>query len=780
MAYQPGETLDHYLGDAPFPEPAARDLALQIADALAAAHERSIVHRDIKPSNLILSSVPGDSPHLSLIDFGLAKEAHLELTQPGTVLGTVAYMSPEQARGERVRPASDVWSLGVCLFEMLSGERPFSGSSVAEVVHGIHQKEVPLDALPGDLSPGLRSVVERCLKKDASERFPNGAAVRDALTSALRPAQTAESSTDSIESQARSTRLSLRWTLAAAVAMLAVGAVVWLAPPSVPPLPEPRHVVVSGGVSGSAEPTSEAADQVGRDALLDGIVHTVTSNLRLASSRPVEPGASTPLIVPLTDLESAAVTPEAARERHAATLLLSVSTERPAPDVIRSGLQLIDTRNGNVLREASVDLPEARSAALADTLSVLSAGFLGLAERIPRTPPVAGTAAELAERYCIEARGRLRNHQVEGNVDAALTLFSQALDAYSSATCAHAGRGESYWRKFTASRDPAWIDSAAAASEQALLSGSNNARAHTTLGLIDTERGQHGSAIFHFEYALERDPSLTRARRGLARALEAAGRLDEAERTYRDAIAQEPAYWSAYNDLGKFYIRRARYEDAAEQFKAVIQRAPQNVVGHRNLGAAYYFIGNLNKAIEAYQAANDISPSYATYTNVGSLLASQSKYDKAAEAYRRALDINDQDYRVWGAYAEALRTSSQVDQAKQAFETAAERARSNLQVNSRNARTLVHLASYLVAIGDESRARERIQQAVDANPSAVGDQFTIGYVFEELGERSRAFTWFEKAVNNGYRIDQRERYPGLDDIWDTPQFARLIETSRSK
>jgi len=447
--------------------------------------------------------------------------------------------------------------------------------------------------------------------------------------------------------------------------------------------------------------------------------------------------------------------------------------------LFRSGLQLIDTRNGNVLREASVDLPEARSAALADTLSVLSAGFLGLAERIPRTPPVAGTAAELAERYCIEARGRLRNHQVEGNVDAALTLFSQALDAYSSATCAHAGRGESYWRKFTASRDPAWIDSAAAASEQALLSGSNNARAHTTLGLIDTERGQHGSAIFHFEYALERDPSLTRARRGLARALEAAGRLDEAERTYRDAIAQEPAYWSAYNDLGKFYIRRARYEDAAEQFKAVIQRAPQNVIGHRNLGAAYYYSGNLDGAIKAYQAANDISPSYATYTNIGTLFASQGKYAEAVPAFEGALDIRDSDHRVWGSFAEMLHQSGQDKRARDAFREAVARTETQIELNPQSPRTLIFAASYHLALGDTSSAARRVRTAIRVGPEDVSAYFSIGQLLIRMNQPDEAFYWFEKAVARGYRIGNAARYPRLQEHWTSPRFSELIARSRS-
>jgi len=168
MAYYQGETLKQKIQRARLSIREAVDYASQIADGLATAHQGGIVHRDIKPANVLVI----EAGQAKILDFGVAKTTGAELTQEGDTLGTVAYMSPEQTRGNLVDGRTDVWSLGVLLYEMLAGVRPFRGDADGAVVYGIRNDEPPpLDSLRQDVPPELVRVVERCLSKDPALRY---------------------------------------------------------------------------------------------------------------------------------------------------------------------------------------------------------------------------------------------------------------------------------------------------------------------------------------------------------------------------------------------------------------------------------------------------------------------------------------------------------------------------------------------------------------------------------------------------------------------------------
>jgi serine/threonine-protein kinase len=172
-----GHPLSRLLADGrPLDRDAVRDLLAQAGDALASAHSAGIVHRDVKPANLMVTP----EGRLKITDFGIARAADgVGITQTGTVMGTAQYLSPEQARGERATPASDVYSLGVVGFECLSGRRPFEAeSSVATALAHIQQ---PVPDLPPDVPADLAAVVHRALAKDPGERFADGAAFAAAL-----------------------------------------------------------------------------------------------------------------------------------------------------------------------------------------------------------------------------------------------------------------------------------------------------------------------------------------------------------------------------------------------------------------------------------------------------------------------------------------------------------------------------------------------------------------------------------------------------------------------
>lgn len=174
MAWYEGETLQQRIERGPMPVAEVVAIAIQLADGLSAAHARGIVHCDIKPGNVIVS--PGGAA--KIIDFGIAKTVGAPSLGVGTIMGTVAYMSPEQTIGNKVGPQTDLWNLGVVIYEMLAGVRPFRADLDLALLYAIRNDEPePIDRLRPDTSRGLARIVRKCLRKDVAQRYPDARAL---------------------------------------------------------------------------------------------------------------------------------------------------------------------------------------------------------------------------------------------------------------------------------------------------------------------------------------------------------------------------------------------------------------------------------------------------------------------------------------------------------------------------------------------------------------------------------------------------------------------------
>ena len=184
-----GETLAERIANGPLPLIVCLRLFQQIAEGLEAAHEKGIVHRDLKPANIKIA--PDDKP--KILDFGLAKAFGAELagstasesptmtrqgTETGVILGTAAYMSPEQARGKTLDKRTDIWSFGCCLFEALTGRAVFPGETVSDTIAKILQTEPEWSELPVVTAHGISELLRRCLTKDSHDRLHDSDSVR--------------------------------------------------------------------------------------------------------------------------------------------------------------------------------------------------------------------------------------------------------------------------------------------------------------------------------------------------------------------------------------------------------------------------------------------------------------------------------------------------------------------------------------------------------------------------------------------------------------------------
>ena len=756
-----GETLAERLRRGRLPVPEVIRIGEQIADGLAAAHAAGIIHRDLKPANVMLTR----DGRAKVLDFGIARSAEIDSAETGSLVttsslfaGTPAYAAPEQWLGEPLGAHTDIFSLGLVLFEMLSGRRPFDAPSrLSMMQHVIEAPRPHISELNELVPPSVDALITSMLARDPADRPASAREIATTLRSIDRDLPLSQRALPIARRP-----LPRPWILAAAVALVAAIAAL------IVPLRLPRQVRSQTVPVVAVLPLANVTGTPTNDYLAAGIADTLTTSLASLSG--------------ITVLSRAAVM-SAARTTTEPTQL---AKELGATYVVEGNVQQSGDRiriSANLVRpdqsvawadsvEGSFDHVFELQAHLATALGRALALQVSPAERAKIAEQPTRNPDALAAYY--RGRALLERRDLKGNTDAALAAFDDAVRLDPDFAIAHAARGDTLWARYIETRDPRDAEGAIAAGTTALRLDPTRANVRYSLAVSLAGSGRVEEAVDEFNRALALQPNYDDARRALGNVLAENGRLEDAVVEYRKAIALRPNYWEHYSALGVALYQAARYDEALDAFGRAAELQPASGFTYQQLGAVYQAKGDLDRALAMYQKATSIAPIPQAYTNMGALLHQRGRYAEAVHAYQQSLALRPNSHATQRNLGDSLRRLGRLQEANHAYEAAAEIVGRELRVNPHNRRNRAFLAVYLAKLGRKDAAEREITEARAGDVPDVQVIYRAAVVYALVGDRTQALRNLGEAIDRGYTRKTAAEDEDFRSLQAMPEFQRLV------
>lgn len=790
MGYYEGETLAQKIRRGPIPLQESLDIACQIARGLSEAHARHVVHRDIKPSNIIIT----ERGLAKIVDFGLARViSSASASQSIRTSGTAAYMSPEQAMGKPLDHRTDVWSLGVVLVEMVTGCRPFGGEGLTGMMWQILNKPpTSMDNLPPDVKP----IVYRALAKDPSQRYPNceqmlndlehvrrelpadARTERDLdLTASLRSAGFAEAVRNASQpswaqsSSAREPKRIHWWYVVAPLVVLILVASSLL-------IPSVRERA-AGALSAGGEkhiavlPFDNIGNNPANEPLAEGLMDSLAGKLS-----DLDVGGKSLWVVPTSEVRSRKISdPTAALRELGATLAVKGSIARDGQDVHLT-VNLIDTKNLRLIGSATLEDRAGDLASLQDEAVSRLAKLMHINITADMLKNTGGTVTPSAYEGYLTALGLMQRYDKPGNLDQAITALQGAVKADPRFALGYAQLGEAYRLKYKVGPNPKWIEEALANCQKAVELDDRVPAVYVTLAKIHETTGKHDLGVQEFQRALQLNPRDSDALRGIAHAFESSGRIADAEAAFKNAAALRPDFWVGYDELGNFYDRRAKYPEAIAQYQKAIALTPDNAQVYNNLGMMYLDRGSPTDATDAEQALKKsvaLSPSYASYANLGSLYLTQKRYAEAAAMTEKALALNDTDFRVWANLVSAYNWLKDPAKADAAEERELKLVEDAVKLHPSDAEIQSQLGVLYSQEKLKDQALVRMQSALALGPDDPQVLADVAQAYEEMGNRHQALQYLKKSLDKGMTIDTLRANPDLQELLSDSSFRPRVK-----
>ncbi len=772
MQYVEGETLaDRIARQGKLSATDALTVVRQVVDALESAWKMGVVHRDIKPSNILIDT----QGNVRVADFGLAQTMDYEddstLTHAGAAVGTPHYISPEQAQGQKVDFRSDIYSLGIVLFEMIAGWRPYTGTNPSDLISMHIHEPLPSLGNKGDVHPDVVGLVEWMAAKAPEERPASYAFLAERLEALLGklPGKTTLviEATEPIPHAPVWRRAILASALAGALVVLALLAIPttrgpitnWINPI---PLPALKYVAVLPFEAASGDPDHAA--------LALGISEMLTSDLARLTAEHTDLLVAQPSRIDRFGVSSV----QEGEEELGTTLVLRGNLE----DHDRTyRLQVVLEGADRLRREATVEAPSndpfvLHARLLETVVGILEVDWTESERRALRQD--FETHDRAACSFLLRGQGYLRNREDESSLERAITQFDSALRLEPDCGAAMAGLGLAQWRRAELVGGEAHPDLAIQSCEEALRLDRQLVAGNVCLAEIFVGMDRYEDAVAELERAHHLDPTHDEVLSEAPAALATLGRFSDAESLLLNAIARRPNDWRPRYDLAYLYaVDLGRHSDAATELEEAARLAPRVFRVHSFLGAEYAELMRYEDAARALGTSLEIRENNVdAHNNLATAYFFQRNWSDAAEHYGRAIELAYENPMMWGNLGDARYWSpGEREQAEDAYERALQLAEEREERPDGD--MTARMAVWTAMLGRPEEALALSRGAVEMAPQSPSVLMKAARVCDQLGDPASAVDWIEKALTAGYQIEHLLADPTFDDLRDHPEFERI-------
>lgn len=733
MEFYDGETLKKKVNKGIASINEAIEIIKQIASGLQKSHEKGIVHRDIKPANIFITN----DGVVKILDFGLAKLSGIsQLTQKGSTVGTAAYMSPEQARGDDVDSRTDIWSLGIIMYEMLVGEAPFKSDYEQAMIYAILNEEPkPIEKINPEVPDKYAKIIYKCLQKDPEKRYQNVSELlsdlREDRESFIRPTKYQPGYNEHLK------KYKYIYFSAISLLVLIVGYLLIFQKP-----------VSSNNKSIAVLPFLNLSGTQEDEFFCEGITEDILMQLSKIGDLKV---ISRTTVMQYKGTKK--TLKEIAEELNVANIL--EGSIRRADDQVRIVAQLIDASSDQHIWAETYDKEFKQIFAIQSDVAKKIAQALKVKlsssekERIEKIPTQNMTAYE----YYLSGRNYYYRYTKNDN-DIAIEQFKKAIELDPNYAIAWAGMGDAFAQKFGRfANSMNWVDSALWAGNMAIKIDPNSADGYKALGTAYIYKGMKNNSFDVLRKAIERNPNYYPAIANLGITYAEAGELDEALKWLKKTVELNPADIFAYSEIGEIYRKLKMNDKAEEWFKKSIK----------------------------------IQPDYSqTYYYYGLLQLEKGKKDETKKCADLIAKYNPTDYIYLEQGQKLNELSGNFSEAKLFYQNALIKERTLLSFY--RSISAIGLANILIKEGNKEEAYKLLDSSLiykikefKSGSELMELIYAIAGIYSIQNKKDEAVTWLQKAIDKGWRdYSIIEKDPWFVNIRNDNRYSSIVNNLKNK